>query len=199
MLCLVYTRADGGTSIVRAAPGYRLVASYGDETFDPPVPAETIRHDAEWLKTAAREGRLIWAETNEDFIARVAGRSVPKDAIDVRIADEDEVPADRTFRNALQNDLTHDMGKARDIWRDKLREERAPLLAALDVEYMRADETGDLAAKTAIAKQKQALRDVTADPAIDAAKTPQELKAVRPTAIDVEVAAEAGALAVVSR
>jgi len=106
----------------------------------------------------------------------------------VRIADEDEIPVDRTFRNALKNDLTHDMDKAREIWRDKLREERKPLLEALDIEYIRADELGDAGAKAAIAEPKQALRNVTKDAAIDAAATPEELKAARPEALNVAVA-----------
>ena len=53
-------------------------------------------------------------------------------------------------------------------------------LAALDVEYQHADERGDVAEKARIAAKKQALRDVTADPAIEAAQTPEALKAVWP-------------------
>jgi hypothetical protein len=53
----------------------------------------------------------------------------------------------------------------------------------LDTAYMRADEVGDQQEKRRIATQKQALRDVTADPRIDAAATPEELKAVIPDAL----------------
>jgi hypothetical protein len=95
---------------------------------------------------------------------------------------DDELPADRYFRSAWKDvgKIEVDMPKARDIHRDRLREMRAPKLAALDIEYQRADEAGDAERKRAIAAQKQALRDVTADPAIDAAQTPDELKAVVP-------------------
>ena len=48
------------------------------------------------------------------------------------------------------------------------------------MDYQRADEAGDTGAKADIAKRKQALRDVTADPAIEAARTPDELRAVWP-------------------
>jgi hypothetical protein len=99
-------------------------------------------------------------------------------------AKESDVPSDRTFRNAWKGDLSVDMGKARDIWKDKMRAVRAPKLAALDTEYMRADETGDAQAKSAVAAQKQELRDVTADPGIEAAQTPQDLKAVWPECLD---------------
>ncbi|MEJ0012348.1 MAG: hypothetical protein WDM94_06895 [Bauldia sp.] len=72
------------------------------------------------------------------------------------------------------------MDKARAIHCDRMRAARAPRLAALDIAYQRADESGDAAAKAAVAARKQALRDVTADPAIAAAETPDALKAVWP-------------------
>lgn len=95
-----------------------------------------------------------------------------------REIDPTTIPADRTFRNALKPDLTHDMEKCREIQRGRLREQRAPLLAALDIEYHRADERGDAKAKAEIAARKQALRDITNDPRIDAAKTPEDLKKI---------------------
>ena len=74
--------------------------------------------------------------------------------------------------------ITVNMAKARDIHRAKMREARAPILAALDVQFQRALETN--ADTTSIVAKKQALRDVTVDPAIDAAQTTDELKAVWP-------------------
>jgi hypothetical protein len=79
--------------------------------------------------------------------------------------------------------ITINMVKARDIQRDRIRSLREPLFADLDVAYQRADENGDAEAKAAIAARKQALRDATKDPAIDAAKTPEELKAAIPDAL----------------
>lgn len=70
------------------------------------------------------------------------------------------------------------MTKARDIKRDHLREEREPKLQELDVQFMRAVEAGDADAQAAIAAQKQTLRDVTADPRIEAATNADELKAL---------------------
>ena len=46
---------------------------------------------------------------------------------------------------------------AKAIHKEKIRAARKPLLAALDVEYQRAQETG--ASTTAIVAKKQALRD----------------------------------------
>ena len=67
------------------------------------------------------------------------------------------------------------MTKARDIHREKVRQARNPLLAAKDVEFQRALETG--ADTASIVSEKQALRDAPAAAAIDAATTPEELKA----------------------
>jgi hypothetical protein len=98
---------------------------------------------------------------------------------DVRDASSLTVPADRVFRGAWQFNgaaVEIDMDKARDIHRNNLRAERAPKLAALDVAYMKALEQGSIT--TTIAAQKQALRDVTTDPRIEAAATPDALKAL---------------------
>ena len=67
------------------------------------------------------------------------------------------------------------MNKARDIHREKVRQARNPKLAAKDVEFQRALETG--ADTSAIVADKQALRDAPASAAIEAATTPDELKA----------------------
>ena len=119
-------------------------------------------------------------ETDAEIAQRAWDR-LPADAINPRWADASEIPADRTFRNAWEDDaggLKVNMTKAREIHRTKLRELRKPKMEALDVAYMRADEIGDTAEKQRIAVQKQALRNVTADPAIEIAKTPEDLKVI---------------------
>lgn len=99
-------------------------------------------------------------------------------------------PADRTFRDAWAATgsdtgvIDVDMTKAKDIWREKIRQARVEPLAALDTAYMKALETG--ADTTQIVADKQALRDAPADPAIDAATTPAELKLVQPAGLTVE-------------
>jgi len=71
--------------------------------------------------------------------------------------------------------ITINLDKAREIHRDRIRQARTPLLAAKDVEFQRALESG--ADTAAIVAEKQALRDAPAAPEIDAASTPEELKA----------------------
>lgn len=100
-----------------------------------------------------------------------------------RRMDRSEIPADRTFRNAWVDggkSVSVDMNKAREIHRDRLREARAPLLAELDTTQLRAIVAEDKATVSDLETQKQSLRDVTGDAAIDAAQTTEELKAVWP-------------------
>ncbi len=68
--------------------------------------------------------------------------------------------------------ITVNLSKAKDITKDRLRAERAPLLEALDVQFQRALETNADTAE--IVAEKQRLRDITK--LADSAKTTNELK-----------------------
>ena len=90
------------------------------------------------------------------------------------------VPANRDFRGAWSlsgSVISEDMAKAKEIFKDKIREVRTPLLAAEDVTYMKALEAGDTDAQAASVAKKTALRDAPADAAIDAATDIAGLKA----------------------
>ena len=105
---------------------------------------------------------------------------VPWTAIRWQEIDEAAVPP-RLFRNAYElgeKVPEINMVKARDIHRDAMRVTRAPLLENLDIEFQRAYK--DPAEQDRIETEKQTLRDVTDDPAINIAKTPEELKAIWP-------------------
>ena len=67
-----------------------------------------------------------------------------------------------------------DIAKAKDITKDRLREERKPLLEEQDLKFMRAQEQS--ADTTAIVKEKQRLRDITKQ--VDSMTTVEELKGV---------------------
>jgi len=91
------------------------------------------------------------------------------------------VPANRDFRGAWVlsgSVISEDLNKAKEIFADKIREARKPLLEALDTDYMKALETS--ADTTAIVATKQILRD--APTAGNSATTIAELKAAWPTA-----------------
>ena len=68
-----------------------------------------------------------------------------------------------------------DIAKAREIHKTNIRSARTPLLAALDVEFQKAQETS--ADTSAIVAKKQALRDAPADSGIAAASDTAALKA----------------------
>jgi hypothetical protein len=73
--------------------------------------------------------------------------------------------------------ITINIDKAKDIWRNRWRDARKPLLEQLDVEFMRAVEAGDTAKQAEISAKKQALRNVTATPLPD---SPEAIKQVWP-------------------
>jgi hypothetical protein len=99
-----------------------------------------------------------------------------------RRVETDDFPAGASeYFEALRDDgtaITVDLPKARELHRERLRREREPLLEALDVEYQRADEENRPAEKAAVVRAKKALRDVTADPRLEAAQTIDDLLAV---------------------
>ena len=96
------------------------------------------------------------------------------------------VPSDRHFRGAWSLDgtvISEDMTAAKVIFKEKIREVRAPLLEAEDVVYMKALEADDADAKTASVAKKKALRDAPAASAITSADTIAKLKAAWDTSV----------------
>jgi hypothetical protein len=99
-----------------------------------------------------------WKGTLHELAAKDIGATA-----EYAIVDDTALP-DAYFRDAWRfenGEAAIDAEAAKEIQRDRWREARAPLLAALDVEFMRAVETQDTEAQAAIATQKQDLRDVT--------------------------------------
>ena len=68
-----------------------------------------------------------------------------------------------------------DITKAKEIHKTNIRTAREPKLAALDIEFQKALETGSDTAS--IVSKKQALRDAPADASIDQATSVNALKA----------------------
>ena len=96
------------------------------------------------------------------------------------------VPSDRHFRGAWSLDgtvISEDVTAAKVIFKDKIREVRAPLLEAEDVVYMKALEADDASAKTASVAKKTALRDAPAASAITNAADIAALKAAWDTSV----------------
>jgi len=70
--------------------------------------------------------------------------------------------------------ITIDIDKAKDIWKDKIRNARKSALEKLDVDFVKAQETSS--DTTSIVADKQTLRDLPDQ--VDTATTTDEIKAV---------------------
>lgn len=95
-------------------------------------------------------------------------------------------PSDRSFRGAWKIEgtvISEDLATAKDIFKDKIREVRKPLLEAEDVVYMKALEADDSSAKAASVAKKAKLRDAPANTAISSASNITELKAAWDTSV----------------
>ena len=111
---------------------------------------------------------------------------VDKDGNQIDASTVTSKPSDRHFRNAWAISgkvIAEDMTKAKEIFKDKIREVRTPLLEAEDVVYMKALEADDASAKTASVNKKKALRDAPAAKAITDADTIDKLKAAWDTSV----------------
>jgi len=163
--CIVYTKPDGVVAIIHPSPrAQREGESEGNFL------ARILARNIEVGKQPCRHGK------------RHEAGSFPTEADAVTVLDRADLPTDYSFRNAWvmtggKPDV--DMGRAKEIQRERLRSERAPLLKALDVEVSRALVAKDDAKIAELEAERQRLRDVTALPSIDAAQTPDDLKAIR--------------------
>mgnify|MGYP003352551526 CR=1 FL=1 len=118
----------------------------------------------------------VCVPTGELDLQATKDKDTPSHSI---IVDRSELPeADHDFFDAWEMDaqsVTVNLTKAKEIQKARLRAERAPLLAAQDVAYMRAMEAGQ--DTTAIVAEKQRLRDITQ--LADACTTTAELRALQ--------------------
>jgi hypothetical protein len=119
-------------------------------------------------------GVSVCYPTGEMSIQQVLDEHCPEGAI---IVDDNILPQDDVFFDAWElnnNVVSENLNKAKNIKKEKLRIERAPLLQAQDVAFQRALETG--ANTTAIVAEKQRLRDITQ--LADQATTIEQLKQI---------------------
>lgn len=75
-----------------------------------------------------------------------------------------------------------DFDKAKEIQKNKWRYLRVEILNKLDIEFMRAIETGDVSKQDLIKSQKQALRDVTS---LDLPDSLEDIKNTVPSILDI--------------
>ena len=104
----------------------------------------------------------------------LAKKRVPEGLV-YKIVSDDSIPTDRYFRNAWDlksGKITTDITKAKELKKEIIRQERKPLLEALDIDYIRAQEVK--ADTSTIVAEKQRLRDITKE--VDNLKSIDELK-----------------------
>lgn len=77
-----------------------------------------------------------------------------------------------------------DINRAKDIWKEKIRKARKPILEKLDVEFLRALEESDAVTVREIKDKKQKLRDVTVHKDLIAAKTLTKIREFWPAILN---------------
>lgn len=116
--------------------------------------------------------------TGEISIEAVLAKDVPEGR-GARIVNLTDLPNQyNDFYDAWEMDATNvtvNLDKAKELTKKRLRAEREPLLAAQDVAFQRALESG--ADTTAIVAEKQRLRDITA--LTDTVTTLEELRSLK--------------------
>jgi hypothetical protein len=109
--------------------------------------------------TNSNGGVSVCIPTGEISIEAVQAKDTPAGSLIVNTSD---LPTDNDFFDAWEladGVVTVSLDKAKEITKKRLRAEREPLLAAQDVAFQRALETG--ADTSAIVAEKQRLRDIT--------------------------------------
>ena len=178
---VVYTRPDGGVSVVVPAPAlimeFQLFGrATGSLLWHGPV-----------LEVPSTERVLSLADAEVAALAYVRTKNIPRDAINIREYDDVEFPPTRRFRSAWRQagtgPPTVEMPLARRQRMDEVRTERASKLLKSDVDYLRAQEAANLTLQTRLKDYRQKLRDLPAveQPNVDAITTPDALAAWEPT------------------
>ena len=112
-------------------------------------------------------------------IEQIAKKDVPTK--NYKIIDGQELDKlDNKFRDAWTCDSkmnpSIDINLARDIWKNRIRQARQPVLEKLDIDYMKALEANE--DTTNIVKYKQELRDLPQSPDIESAKSIEDLQKI---------------------
>ena len=137
------------------------------------------------MSIVINDGRNVVAKPTKKYINEQVAKSSQHGwggkPVSWRKIEDSELP-DRYFRSAWEDtgNLGVNMDKARAIQMDHIRNLRDAALFSLDVEYMRADERGDIRRKQEIASRKQMLRDIPETFDMGVATTPEELKNLWP-------------------
>lgn len=117
-------------------------------------------------------------ENEEDWLARVAARSVPE-GVSYQIVDKSIIPEDRTWRDAWtlgDNAISVDIKKARGVRKKQLQTEINTIIEESRQEIIEADEKRSKELKDKI----KALRAIDLDAVVGAAKSLSALMEAEP-------------------
>lgn len=122
-------------------------------------------------------GISVCSPTGELSIEEVQAKDCPVDSYIINVNDLPNEHDDDFFNAWEQSNgvVTVNFTKAQEITKTRLRVEREPLLAAQDILFQRALETG--ADTSAIVAEKNRLRDITN--LVDTCTTLEELRAIK--------------------
>lgn len=122
-------------------------------------------------------GVSVCSPTGELSIEEVQAKDCPVDSYIINVNDLPNEHDDDFFNAWEQSNgvVTINFTKAQEITKTRLRVEREPLLAAQDILFQRALETG--ADTSAIVAEKNRLRDITN--LVDTCTTLEELRAIK--------------------
>lgn len=135
-----------------------------------------------------RDGKItITSISSETTFERVIA-SLPED-VTAFVIDSSNLPQDTTFFNAWELDgeeVVINLTKAKEIWKDKLRQARKPVFEKLDIEYIKALENEDNSKAKQIISIKRQLRDITISKELANAKTIEAVKAFWPSVLETD-------------
>lgn len=135
-------------------------------------------------KDYVSEGIINWEReaSDENINAEILKAGI--DSASWRIIEESEIPTDRSFRDAwtdVNDVLTHDMAKVREIHLARLRIQRNALLEEKDKDWMRAMGQNNTTEAETVEAERQALRDFpeTIASSLASATTVEEVKLIQ--------------------
>jgi len=123
----------------------------------------------------------------EDLVKTLPAKSVYSivESEDIVALDHDGFIEARVYSDEYPH-VEVDLTRAKNIWKDKIRKARKPILEQLDVQYMRALEDSDASALKSIKAKKQELRDITSHKDLTSAKTLQKIRSFWPSVLSAD-------------
>jgi hypothetical protein len=176
---IVYTRSDGGLSIVHPYLSIDdipfALALLREEEVEIVLPIVNGQIDDFLLIEKLKEYQRV-----QDFMVNRAHiKSIPSDASDIKIIDEEKIPKDRTFRSAFEQsgeNIVINMEKAKTIHFERLKEACRNEIEKDENEFILNE--GEISEKRTLLRQS--ILSLYAQPM----STPEELKGLWPESIE---------------